>query len=133
MLWILDCPNENSKIASRFSQAFVFLLNLKSKMSSYDSIRPRQQIWRYRQTDLLRCFEVDHKLKLHWLLHWQIGGFSAFQDFVDIGSGAAVQISIVWSVAHEAAIFDKFTRIVYRRESALSCKVRNPYALSKEN
>ena len=45
-------------------------------------IRPVKHRLRNCQTDLLRRFQIDDKLELRWLLHWQVGGFCAFKDLV---------------------------------------------------
>src|SRR5262249_15111223 len=45
-----------------------------------DLIRSRQELWRKCQPNLLRCLQVNHKLKLGSLLHRQISRFGAFQD-----------------------------------------------------
>jgi hypothetical protein len=48
----------SEKESSHRTQIFPFILfapNRKSKMSSYDPIRPRQHIGRNRQTDVLGC------------------------------------------------------------------------------
>ena len=42
-----------------------------------------------RQTDLFRRLQVDHKLKLRWLLHRQISRFGTFQDLVHVNSRRA--------------------------------------------
>jgi hypothetical protein len=42
-----------------------------------DLVRPCEHVGRNRKTDLLCGFEIDHKLKLHWLLDRNICGFGA--------------------------------------------------------
>ena len=55
----------------------------------YDtSIRPRKNARRNRQANLLGCFQIDHQLKLRGLFHRQIGGLSAFEDFIDVRRSA---------------------------------------------
>src|SRR5262245_41142613 len=51
-------------------------------------IRPHQHVGWNRQTDLLGRFQVDDELKLHRLLHGEVGGLPAFEDFVDISRSA---------------------------------------------
>jgi hypothetical protein len=46
-------------------------------------VRPIQDVGRYREANLLCCFQINHQLKLHWLLHRQVGGLRTFQDFID--------------------------------------------------
>jgi len=53
--------------------------NLKSKMSFYDPIRSRQHIRRNCQADLFCRFTVEHKCKLHRVLHRQISRFGTFK------------------------------------------------------
>src|SRR5262249_37415680 len=70
-------------------------------------IRPREKFWRECQTDLLRCFQVDHELKLRCLLHRQISRFGTFQDLVDVNSRASISVSEVPPVGHETALIGK--------------------------
>ena len=45
-------------------------------------IRPCQHIWRNRQADLFRCFEVDHELKLCRLPLQVLFALVPFNDFI---------------------------------------------------
>jgi hypothetical protein len=54
-----------------------------------DSIRPHQHLLRDRQTDLFRRLQVDYKFEFSRLLDGKIGGFGAFQYFIDVRGGAA--------------------------------------------
>ena len=47
-------------------------------------VRSRQHVGRNREADLLCSLEIDHQLKLCRLLDGQIGGFCAFEDFVNV-------------------------------------------------
>ena len=58
-------------------------------------ICPRQHVRRNRQADLLCGFEIDDEIEFRRLLDRKIGGFSAFQDLVDIHGGAPVQVEKV--------------------------------------
>jgi hypothetical protein len=49
-----------------------------------DFIRPRQNIGRNRQADLVSRFEIDDELKLLRLLDRQVRGLGAFENFVDV-------------------------------------------------
>src|SRR5439155_15936125 len=51
-------------------------------------IRPKKNRLRNRQADLLGRLEINDQLKLRWLLDWQIGWLGAFQDLIDVRSGA---------------------------------------------
>jgi len=68
---------EASRVDGPFSEESK-IGNRKSKMSSYDPVRPRQHIWRNRQADLLRSLQVHDELEFCRLLHWKIGGLDAF-------------------------------------------------------
>ena len=57
-----------------------------------DLVRSRQHIRRDRQADLLRRFEIDDELEFVRLLHRQISRLGAFQNFVDVGGSAPVQV-----------------------------------------
>jgi len=58
-------------------------------------VRPLEHLGRDRQANLLRRFEIDYKLKLRRLLHWEVSRFRSFQNLVYVSGGAAVTISIV--------------------------------------
>ena len=76
---------------------------LKSKIASLDYlVGPCQHVRRNRQSDLLRSFQVDHELKLGWLLYWQVGWLRAFQNFIYVRSGTAEHVGIVWPIGHES-------------------------------
>ena len=49
-------------------------------------IRSIQQRLRNGEIDLLRCFQIDHQLKLRRLLDRQVSRLGALQDFVHIPS-----------------------------------------------
>jgi hypothetical protein len=51
----------------------ILLLIVFVLVSPNYSIRPRQHIWRDHQTDLLCRPEVNDKLELRRLLHWNVG------------------------------------------------------------
>ena len=101
-------------------------------LSFDDLICSDQNIGRDRQADLLRRLEIDDELELHRLLDRKIGGLAAFEYLVDIRSGAPVQITKAHAVAHKSPVFDKFWRVVYRREAVLYRKFCNLCAARKE-
>ena len=70
-------------------------------------IRPREQVDWNCQSDLFRCLQVDHELKLRRLLHRQISRFGAFQDLVHLNRGAPIEVSGVRPVGHETTLIDK--------------------------
>jgi hypothetical protein len=59
-----------------------------------DLVCSREHIRRNSQVNLLGGFQIDNELKFLRLLHWQVGGFSAFQDLVHIRSGAAGEVVV---------------------------------------
>src|SRR5262245_63921941 len=64
-------------------------------------IRPRQNIGRNRESDLLRGFEIDHKLELRRLLDGQIGRLGSFQDLVYVIGYALVTLCDIRTVENE--------------------------------
>src|SRR6185295_15911037 len=92
----------------RFVSALCALLSFFCCSLSFDHpIRARQHIRRNRQTNLFRRFEVDNELKFLWLLHWEIGGLGALQDFVHVGGRAPENIGKAGTVIHESSGIDK--------------------------
>ena len=69
--------------------------NRKSKMSSYDPIRPCQHPLRNRQADLFRGLQIDDQLKLRRLLDRQIRRLGAFENPIHVICGAPKLISFV--------------------------------------
>src|SRR6266567_6733233 len=57
----------------------------------------------YSQAQQLCCLEIDDKLVLCRLLHGQLTWSFAFEDFVHVGSSAAIHIDKIRTVAHQAA------------------------------
>jgi hypothetical protein len=49
------------------------------------------------------------------LLNWHIRRLGAAQNRVDKFCGAPPEIEEIWTIGHQAASFDKFTRIIDRR------------------
>ena len=82
---------------------------------------------------MLRCFEIDDELELLRLLHREIGGLGAFQNLVDIRSGASVQVADVHAVKHKPAGFYKLAVGVYRGETVLHCELGNLNSLRNED
>src|SRR5882724_2583314 len=83
-------------------------------------IRPRQHVRRNRQADLLGGFQIDDQLELLWLLHWEISGLGALEDFVHIRSRAPERVVRVCCIAHKPTSFDKFWRIIYAASAGRS-------------
>src|SRR5215470_9915664 len=76
-------------------------------------IRPVQHRLRNRETDLFRCFEIDHKLELRWLFDRKIAGLGAFKDLIYVRAEAPVHISNIRPVTHETSNFHKLLEFVY--------------------
>ena len=72
-------------------------------------IRSIQHRLRCGQTDLLRCFQIYHQLKLSRLLHRQISRLGSHQDPVHVICDAPVDVRLVCCVGHEAAGIYKFS------------------------
>src|SRR5262245_32952677 len=87
-------------------------------------IRPREKFRRECQSNLFRCLQVDHKLKLRCLLHRQISRFGTFKYLVHVNSGSPIEISVVRAVGHEAAFVNKLL---------LEVNCRQPMFVSKLN
>ena len=58
----------------------------------------------------LGSLQIDNQLELRGLLDRQVARFCAFENLLDVRRGAVVQIRIVHTIGHEAAIFDKLAR-----------------------
>src|SRR5262249_7736790 len=96
-------------------------------------IRTRQHVGGNRQADLLRSLQIDDELKFDRLLHVEICGLGAFQTFIQLRSGAPVQVGHAHAVKHEPPVFYKLPLVVYRREPVLYREVCNFWSLRKED
>ena len=52
------------------------------------SVRSCQHVGWNRQADLLGCFQIDGELEFCWLLHCKVGGLGAFENLIDVITGA---------------------------------------------
>src|SRR6185295_11499268 len=94
-----------------------FLLTADSwQLLSNHFVRPNQHVRRDRQSDLLRSLEIDDEFKLGRLLDREIRGLCAFENFVYIGGGAAVEFGQVHAVVHETPGFHMFSPTIYHWE-----------------
>jgi hypothetical protein len=71
----------------------ILALPLRFLRSLDHLIRPLEHADRNCQTDLLRCLQVDDKLKLRRLLHRQVSRFGTFQDLVHVNSRAPMEVN----------------------------------------
>src|SRR3990167_3847722 len=123
--WILDFRLSEQESKNRFQKVLFMqflqskIENRKSKMSFYDSVRPRQHIRRNRESDLFCRLEIYHQLELLRLLHRQVSRLGAFQDLVHICGSAPGQVGEICPVGYKATIVHKFSPVVYRRQPAL--------------
>ena len=78
-------------------------------------IRPEKHRLRDCDADLLGGLEIDYELKLHRLLHWQIGGLGSLRDPVHEICDAPVAPSLISGVGHEPAGLYRFAALVHRR------------------
>ena len=85
---------------------------------------------RDRETEGFGGFQVDYQFKFGWLLNRKVLGLRTLQDFVHIGSGAAVKITTVGSEAQEATFLGLLSAGEQRRKLELQSKVGQPYALA---
>jgi hypothetical protein len=95
-------------------------------------IRPREKLRRKCQSDLFRCLQVDHKLKLRCLLHRQISWFVAFQNLVHVNSRAPIEVNVVCPVGHETALIDKLLLEVDSRQPVFAGKLNDPLSLGEK-
>src|SRR5215831_18301179 len=89
--------------------------------------------WRNRQADLLRRLQIDDELKLCRLLDRQVGRLGAFQYFIYISSGPAVQIEQAHDVTQKSTVFHNFTPVIYRRQPVFYHEVCNLCSLKNED
>src|SRR5215475_12755692 len=90
-------------------------------------IRSRQHIRRNCQANCFRRLQIDNELELLRLLHREIGGLSAFQDFVHISGSTPVQVDIVHAVTHTPAVFHKFAGSMSQAADSLALGLQSVY------
>src|SRR6266487_915600 len=79
-------------------------------------VRTQQQRLRDREAECLGGLEVDHELELGRLFDWQVTGFCALEDLVDVLRTAARQISKMCAVREEAARIHEFAEPIHCRQ-----------------
>src|SRR5215471_18258696 len=68
-------------------------------------------------------FHIDDQLETSRLLHRQIGGLDAFEDFVDVDGSLAKKVRIYRGVRHQPAFVDEPARHGNRRHAALQRQI----------
>src|SRR2546422_2250073 len=137
--WILDFRLSDRKLGDRIRVLSRICFSPESKTAIEnrkllnDSVRPGQHVRRNCQADLLRRLHIDHQLELRRLFHGQLSRLGAFQNLVDVSGSAPRQVSNAHAVGHEAPVFHKFYRVVYRREPVLFREVCNLFSLRNED
>src|SRR5207342_1070960 len=101
-------------------------------MSSNYPIRPREKFRRECQANLLRCLQVDHKLKPRRLLHWQVSRFGTFQNLVHVTSGVPIEVSGVRPIGHETAPIDKLVFWVNSRQPVFDGKLDDQFSFGEK-
>src|SRR5262245_39751996 len=92
---------DNRAAANRQIIIFVFIVSA-SPLSNH-LIRSCQDVRWDSQPDLFRRLQVDDELEFFRLLDREIGGLRAFEDFVHVSRGTAVEIGHIHAVEHETA------------------------------
>ena len=84
---------------------------LHSITSSAATSRPAGTV----EAECFGRFKIDGRFKLGWLLNWQIAGFRAAQDAINIGSRLSKQVYEISAIGHETPARDENTEGVNRR------------------
>src|SRR5262245_9948491 len=137
--WIFDFGWSDKESINRIQDRAImyFSLDRKSAIEKLkllnDPIRLREHLRRNRRVDLLGCFQIDDELEFRRLLHCNVGGLGAFQDFIHKVSDSPPIVRRVRPVAHQAAGLNKLTRWVHRRQPVLCREVHHLALQSKNN
>ena len=86
------------------------------------------------EAERLGGFQIDHQLVLGRGLHWQVGGFLAFEDAIDVGCRAPVLVDKIGPEGNQAAGGDEEAFVVDRgqlvagrqRDDQIAIKLRCP-------
>jgi hypothetical protein len=79
----------------------------------------REQGRRHRQSERLGCFQVDDKIELGRLQHWQIRRLFAFENATGVDAGIAVTFYDVRAIADQPATDGIFLAARARRAALL--------------
>src|SRR6516162_3912451 len=78
----------------------------------------------------LGSLEVDDQLKLHRLLHGQIGGFGTFEDLIHEIGYAAEPVASTHRIGHQPSRLHKVSLPVHRRQPILCGELDQPCPVS---
>src|SRR5690242_18092027 len=82
-------------------------------------VRPRhERLWN-RKTERLGSLEIYHKVESSGLLHGEVDGLRAFQDFGHVSGSSSEHILDVRPIGHQATIDGELPRAVHGRQVAL--------------
>src|SRR6516164_7693860 len=83
-------------------------------------------------TDRLRGLQVDGKLEIRGLLHWQLGRLRSAQNLRDVGGGTPPQGAYVHAIRHEPARLDVDSEPEHRRQAMCDRQIGDAPALWRE-
>ena len=84
-----------------------------------------EQRRRHRQSECLRCLQIDQEIEFARLHNWQVGGLFAFEDAGDIGSGVLVALGDVGPIADQPSGNRIVAELIDRRQALLRGKAND--------
>src|ERR1041384_8632359 len=75
-----------------------------------------------RETERLRCLEVDDQFELVHLFDRQVGWRCPLQNSADVMTAPVIAVAENRPIAHETTSFDKFTEFINRRHCISCCE-----------
>jgi len=84
-------------------------------------VRDGKQIGRYVEAEHLRRFQIDDEIKLGRSLHWQIAGFSAFENSIDVRHRTSKYVGLVRCTTHQSTFLDGLTNMNNGWQPVLQC------------
>src|SRR5262249_3272856 len=92
-------------------------------------VRQEQECRGERDPEGLGGLEVEDQLELRGLLHGQINGRSAFEDFVHVRGSTSMESLEARPIEHEATVLHVLTEFRHDWEPALGRQLENPGAV----